>query len=93
MRSWQREQLEKIGEQLRAGGDLGAVIREAIASGHGVGKSAFVAWLILWAISTCEDTKGVVTANAETQLKTKTWSAELAKWYRLCASGLRSGSI
>ncbi len=46
-------------------------------------NSALVAWLILWALSTFEDTKGVVTANTETQLKTKTW-AELSKWYRLC---------
>lgn len=61
----------------------GVIIREAIASGHGIGKSAFVAWLILWAMSTFKDTKGVVTANTETQLKTKTW-AELAKWFRLC---------
>jgi hypothetical protein len=58
-------------------------IREATASGHGIGKSALVAWLILWAVSTFEDTKGVVTANTERQLKTKTWS-ELAKWFRLC---------
>jgi hypothetical protein len=29
------------------------------------------------------DTRGVVTANTESQLRTKTW-AELAKWYRLC---------
>jgi hypothetical protein len=29
-----------------------------------------------------EDTKGVVTANTENQLKTKTW-AEVAKWHRL----------
>lgn len=57
-------------------------IQMAIASGHGIGKSALVAWLILWALSTMEDTKGVVTANTESQLKTKTW-AELAKWYRL----------
>ncbi len=57
-------------------------IRLATASGHGIGKSAFVAWLILWAMSTMEDTKGVVTANTETQLKTKTWP-ELAKWHRL----------
>jgi len=42
-----------------------------------------VSWILLWAISTFEDTKGVVTANTETQLKTKTW-AELAKWHRLC---------
>lgn len=54
----------------------------ARTSGHGIGKSALVSWIILWAISTFPDTKGVVTANTETQLKTKTW-AELAKWYRL----------
>lgn len=54
----------------------------ARTSGHGIGKSALVAWIILWAVSTFEDTKGVVTANTENQLKTKTW-AELAKWYRL----------
>ena len=64
----------------------GAIIREATASGHGIGKSALVAWLVLWAISTFEDTKGVVTANTETQLKTKTWS-ELAKWFRLFLYG------
>ncbi len=80
---WQREVLAGIGSKLKAGRDLGAIIREATASGHGVGKSALVAWLILWAVSTFPDTKGVVTANTETQLKTKTWS-ELAKWYRLC---------
>jgi hypothetical protein len=55
---------------------------EATASGHGVGKSALVAWIILWAIATAPDTRGVVTANTEVQLKTKTW-AELAKWFRL----------
>ena len=57
-------------------------IQEAVVSGHGVGKSALVSWVILWSISTFEDTRGVVTANTETQLKTKTW-AELGKWYRL----------
>ena len=45
-------------------------------------NSAIVSWLILWAISTHEDTRGVVTANTDTQLRAKTW-AELAKWYRL----------
>jgi len=57
-------------------------VLEAVASGHGVGKSALVSWIILWSMSTATDTRGVVTANTETQLKTKTW-AELAKWYRL----------
>lgn len=46
-------------------------------------NSAFVAWILLWAMSTREHTKGVVTANTETQLRTKTW-AELSKWYSLC---------
>jgi hypothetical protein len=81
---WQRDFLNSIGDQLKAG-TLTAqqAILEAVASGHGVGKSALVAWLILWALATCEDTRGIVTANTENQLKGKTW-AELAKWYRLC---------
>lgn len=78
---WQRDVLREIGAALEVGGDEGAIIQQAIASGHGVGKSCLVAWLILWAISTKVDTKGVVTANTENQLKTKTW-AELAKWHR-----------
>lgn len=57
-------------------------IRLATTSGHGIGKSALVAWIILWAIATFIDTVGVVTANTETQLKTKTWQ-QLAKWHRL----------
>ena len=55
----------------------------AVASGHGVGKSALVSWIILWALSTLHDTRGVVSANTEAQLRTKTWP-ELAKWHGLC---------
>lgn len=61
---------------------LDQAIQVAVASGHGVGKSALVSWLVLWAMSTYADTKGVVTANTEVQLRTKTWP-ELAKWHRL----------
>lgn len=53
--------------------------RSAVASGHGVGKSALVAWLIDWLMSTTRDARGVVTANTGNQLQTKTWP-ELAKW-------------
>ena len=63
--------------------DLNAAIQIARASGHGIGKSALVAWLILWAFTTYPDCRGVITANTETQLKTKTW-AELGKWFNLC---------
>ncbi len=58
------------------------MIQEATASGHGVGKSALVAWLIKWGIDTLPDSIGVVTANTETQLKTKTW-VELGRWHQI----------
>lgn len=79
---WQREILQEVGSKLRSGVKLSQAIRLAVSSGHGVGKSAAVSWLILWALSTRTDTRGVVTANTETQLRTKTW-AELGKWHRL----------
>src|SRR5690606_21794494 len=83
-RQWQREVLRSIGERLAAnhGADVWEVVQEAVASGHGIGKSALVAWLVLWAMSTHEDTRGVVTANTDTQLRTKTWP-EVSKWYTL----------
>ena len=43
-------------------------------------NSAFVSWLILWAISTKPNTRGVITANTDGQLKSKTMP-ELQKWY------------
>jgi hypothetical protein len=46
------------------------------------GRSALVAWIILWTLSTLSDTRGIVTANTEGQLRTKTWP-ELAKWHAL----------
>lgn len=45
-------------------------------------NSAIVSWLILWAISTHANTRGVVTANTDSQLRLKTW-AELGKWHQL----------
>lgn len=79
---WQIDQLTRIGARLLGAGHDGFVIEEDISSGHGVGKSALVAWLVHWSLSTHEDTRGVVTANTDTQLRTKTW-AELAKWHQL----------
>lgn len=74
---WQKDILDWVKEGL----SLQQAVQLATASGHGVGKSALVSWLILWAISTMPETRGVVTANTETQLKTKTWS-ELGRWYQ-----------
>ena len=81
---WQRDLLERVGAKLRAGVaiNFAEVVQEAVSSGHGVGKSALVAWLIRWALDTCVDTRVMVTANTEAQLRTKTWP-ELSKWHHL----------
>jgi hypothetical protein len=81
-RVWQRDTAALIRDLLAAGVELQEAVQIAVASGHGIGKSAFVAMIILWSISTRIDTRGVVTANTENQLTTKTWP-ELAKWHRL----------
>jgi len=84
---WQRQVLEDIGagvltidEAMRSANEHDA-IRLATASGHGIGKSALVAWLILWSMSTRPHVNGVVTANTTKQLETKTWR-ELAVWWK-----------
>lgn len=96
---WQIDLLNRIGEESRQKGFNGFTPvlpqRHAVASGHGVGKSALTAWIILWIVCTRPHAKGVVTANTGEQLKTKTWS-ELAKWKAKCMVGhwfnLNSGS-
>ncbi len=80
-RTWQREELRKLGERLRAGTEIGTALRLSIVSGNGVGKSAFMAWLTYWALSTMVGSRVVVTANTGKQLENKTWP-ELLKWHR-----------
>lgn len=80
---WQTAQLCRVRDALARNADnVSQIIQEAVASGHGVGKSSLVAWFIKWAVDTKPDTVGVITANTETQLKTKTW-VNLGKWHNL----------
>lgn len=85
---WQREELIALGEHIKKNQvlvDLGLdmeVYRLAIASGHGIGKSAFVSWIILFLMSTRVDTRMAVTASTQFQLEDKTWP-ELSKWHNL----------
>lgn len=87
-REWQKRLLIQVGQAIKdnhlyMSWDMGkAVHRFARASGHGVGKSAVVAWLIQFFMSTRRDTRMAVTANTAGQLETKTWP-ELAKWHKL----------
>lgn len=88
--TWQRDFLAQLGADVRARGFDGVhavrPIRAVVASGHGVGKSAMVAWLVDWIMSTRPHCQGTVTANTFTQLETKTWAA-VQRWTKLCLTG------
>lgn len=81
-REWQLEINTIIGEHLQNPETRFDPLLIAVASGHGIGKSAEIGMLINWAMSTCEDCKIVVTANTEGQLRTKT-APEVLKWFNL----------
>lgn len=68
---WQSKVLKAIAEGER---------RIAVGSGHGVGKSALLSWIIHWFNAVHDDPQTVVTANTESQLSTKTWR-ELGIWH------------
>ena len=88
---WQIEVLQKLEKALKQGvaadKATATAIRIAVKSGHGVGKTTLVAWIIHWFMATRANPQVVVTANTATQLTSKTWR-ELAKWHRmsLCKS-------
>lgn len=88
--TWQQDILQQVGNEVRDkafnGVDAVDPSRYAVASGHGIGKSALTAWLILWIMATRPHCKGVVTANTSDQLRTKTWG-ELGKWKSRCIIG------
>lgn len=88
--TWQRETLETIGAEVQTRGFDGhtavAPIRMAVSSGHGIGKSVMVAWIVDWIMSTRPHCQGTITANTITQLQTKTWAA-IQRWTKLCKTG------
>ena len=87
-RKWQREVLQDIAAHIKQ--NNGKVdfdtLREAVASGRGIGKSALVSWLVIWMLSTRIGSTTIVSANSESQLRKVTW-AEITKWL---AMGLNS---
>ena len=81
-RQWQSNLLKSVAEHLGNPATQYTPFQASIASGHGIGKSAFVGMFTHWAMSTCEDCRVVITANSDPQLRTKTWP-EVSKWFRL----------
>jgi hypothetical protein len=87
---WQTRFLTDLGAMVKARAFDGvtpvAPIRCAVSSGHGVGKSVMVAWLVDWIMSTRPHAQGTITANTFTQLETKTW-ASIQRWTKMCLTG------
>ena len=82
LRTWQEEELKALRDHLQNPATRYHVYRLAIASGHGVGKSALIGMIINWGLDTMVDTRITATANTDTQLKTKT-VPEVTKWARM----------
>jgi len=45
--------------------------RKGMPNGHGFGKTALVCWIVLCAMTTAGDTRGIVTASTESMLTTR----------------------
>jgi phage terminase large subunit len=67
---WQAQALELIGQNDRV----------SIRAGHGVGKTTFLAWVVLWFMLTRMPFKIPITANSQDQLRDVVWP-ELRKWH------------
>lgn len=91
-RGWQRDELLQMGDHLKEQkarmqtGLQPVMWRKAVASGRGPGKSSLVAWKHHWRMSTRLGSTGIVTANTELQLKSRTF-AEITKWNTLAING------
>tara|TARA_R110000803_G_scaffold14586_1_gene40467 strand:+ start:1952 stop:3484 length:1533 start_codon:yes stop_codon:yes gene_type:complete len=84
-RGWQKDILIEMRDHIAANRnrtrqDLSPeLMKIAVASGRGIGKSAFLAWIALWLFSCVPSSTIVVTANTEQQLKATTFP-EIRKW-------------
>src|SRR5262245_43762002 len=76
---WQAEALEAVGQHDRV----------SIRSGHGVGKTTFESWLILWFLLTRQNCKIPVAANSQDQLRDTIWP-EIGKWHRQLPDALKA---
>jgi len=89
-RKWQRDSMIAIGEHFKANRDAiemgvaeaARVFKDAVSSGRGPGKSAELGMLANWFMTCWPGATVQVTANTETQMRTKTMP-EIRKWFQL----------
>lgn len=72
---------EPTEQQLQAGRAVVERRRVSIRSGHGTGKSTFMAWCVIWFLACYFPAKVPATAPTSHQLDDVLW-AEIAKWHR-----------
>tara|TARA_R110000787_G_scaffold23768_1_gene67780 strand:+ start:96 stop:1622 length:1527 start_codon:yes stop_codon:yes gene_type:complete len=84
-REWQIQALTEMRDHITANRSRVAnnidpeLMQMARASGRGIGKSAFLAWVSIWMFSTIPASTVIVSANTEQQLKSTTFP-EIRKW-------------
>lgn len=87
-RKWQRAELEAVRdhtcEQIfrQENGLPLRMYKAAVKSGRGPGKSALFAWLSHWHVSTHIGATTILTANTESQLRSKTFP-EFSRWFTM----------
>ena len=87
-RTWQIDQFRRITDHLQLDiekqriGLPGSPMYLSISSGRGIGKSALLAMLDMWVTSCWLGATTIVTANTDTQLRSRTM-AELGKWHTM----------
>ena len=81
-RNWQADIFGEIKAHLQNPETRYQPLQIAVASGHGIGKSACMGMISNWAMSCWDDAKIVTTANTDGQLRTKT-APEIGKWFRM----------
>lgn len=76
---WQQEALKKLGDKSKS---TTGPIKYAISKGLRVGGTAFLAWIVLWFLSTKPNGVIIFTSATKGLLYEKSW-AELKKWHSL----------
>ena len=79
---WQAEILAALRDHLADPATRHQPCQIAVASGHGIGKSALMGMLSNWALSCHVGARILTTANTEAQLRTKT-GPEIRRWFGL----------
>jgi hypothetical protein len=85
-RPWQADILGLIRDHLADPQKRFEPLQIAVASGHGIGKSALMGMVSAWAMSAFDKAKVLATANTDTQLRTKT-APEVGRWFQSAITG------